>query len=79
MENFTVYNGEVDELPVVIDLPHSGTFIPEDIKSKMVPDLICPNVDWFLPELYDFCHRVDSQYFKIIFIAILLILIVICR
>ena len=54
MENFTVYNGEVDELPVVIDLPHSGTFIPEDIKSKMVPELVCPNVDWFLPELYDF-------------------------
>lgn len=54
MENFTVYNGEVDELPIVIDLPHSGTFIPEDIKSKMVPELVCPNVDWFLPELYDF-------------------------
>jgi N-formylglutamate amidohydrolase len=27
MENFTVYNEEIDELPVIIDLPHSGTFI----------------------------------------------------
>ena len=54
MENFTVYNETVDELPIIIDLPHSGTFVPETIKSKMVPGRILPNVDWFLPELYDF-------------------------
>ena len=45
MENFTVYNETVDELPIIIDLPHSGTFVPETIKSKMVPGRILPNVD----------------------------------
>lgn len=54
MDNFTVYNEEVDELPVVIDLPHSGTTIPAEIKSQLLPESVLPNVDWFLPDLYDF-------------------------
>lgn len=54
MDNFTIYNETVDELPVVIDLPHSGTTIPEEIKPQLLPDSILPNVDWFLPDLYDF-------------------------
>lgn len=54
MENFTVYNEEIDELPIVIDLPHSGTQIPADIQKKIIPDRLLPNVDWFLPDLYDF-------------------------
>jgi len=52
--NFKIYNEAVDELPVVIDFPHSGTFMPADIQSKLRLDVLLPNVDWFLPELYDF-------------------------
>lgn len=54
MENFATYNEEIDELPIIIDLPHSGEMIPDDIKKKMNPELPLPNVDWFLPDLYDF-------------------------
>lgn len=54
MENFTVYNEEIDELPIIIDLPHSGTQIPAEIQKEIVPDRLLPNVDWFLPDLYDF-------------------------
>jgi len=54
MDNFTVYNEAIDELPIVVDLPHSGTLIPTDIQRELKPDSILTNVDWFLQDLYDF-------------------------
>lgn len=54
MENFQVYNAELNELPIVVDFPHSGTMIPKAIQAKIIPGRVLPNVDWFLPELYDF-------------------------
>lgn len=54
MDNFTIYNESVDELPVIIDLPHSGTNIPNEMQKQLIPGSILSNVDWFLPELYDF-------------------------
>lgn len=54
MDNFTIYNELVDELPVVVDLPHSGELVPEDIRQQLIPGSILTNVDWFLPDLYDF-------------------------
>jgi len=54
MDNFTVYNEAIDELPIVVDLPHSGTMIPVDIQKKLKPNSILTNVDWFLQDLYDF-------------------------
>jgi len=54
MDNFTVYNETIDELPIVVDLPHSGTMIPEDIRAEIKPDSLLTNVDWFLQDLYDF-------------------------
>lgn len=54
MADFTVYNAEVDELPVVIDFPHSGTSIPAAIQRQLIPEVKLTNVDWFLPDLYDF-------------------------
>lgn len=54
MDNFTVYNEEINEFPIIVDLPHSGTLIPNGIKTKMLPDRILTNVDWFLQDLYDF-------------------------
>lgn len=44
----------LDEFPIVVDLPHSGTIVPERIQKKMLSDSILTNVDWFLQDLYDF-------------------------
>jgi len=43
-------------LPVVADLPHSGTYVPRNIDKqfKRDPRLILPNMDWHLDKLYDF-------------------------
>jgi N-formylglutamate amidohydrolase len=54
MEYFTVFNEDEHKFPVVINLPHSGVFVPPDIKKQFLPDVCLSNSDWFLPELYDF-------------------------
>jgi len=54
MDNFTVYNEDIDELPIVVDLPHSGEIVPTDIQATIKPDSLLTNVDWFLQDLYDF-------------------------
>lgn len=54
MENFTIHNETIDELPIIIDLPHSGVEVPSGIREKIIPDRLLPNVDWFLPDLYSF-------------------------
>lgn len=54
MENFSVYNADLNKLPIVVDLPHSGTLVPEVIQKQIIPGTILTNVDWFLRELYDF-------------------------
>ena len=54
MEHYTILNENVHQFPVVIDLPHSGTFVPEDIRNSFLDGVCLSNTDWFLPELYDF-------------------------
>ncbi|MCT3349423.1 N-formylglutamate amidohydrolase [Lacticaseibacillus paracasei] len=40
--------------PVVISFPHSGTWIPADMRKHLLPMAVLANSDWFLPALYDF-------------------------
>jgi formiminoglutamase len=54
MNPFNVYNENINKTPYVISIPHSGTYIPKDIKNKFKKDIILPNMNWFLKELYDF-------------------------
>lgn len=54
VHNFTLQNRDSQEFPVVISMPHSGTYIPGDIKNRMIKGTILANTDWFLPQLYDF-------------------------
>lgn len=50
---YTVLNSE-QHSPVVISLPHSGTWLPVAMKKALLPNAVLANTDWFLPELYDF-------------------------
>lgn len=54
MNLFNIYNSNNHKYSVVVSIPHSGTFIPNDIRSIMLPKVILSNVDWFLKELYSF-------------------------
>ncbi len=58
MENYTILNENEHRFPVVIDLPHSGVFVPPDIRTRLLNSACLSNSDWFLPELYDFLSSI---------------------
>ncbi len=53
---FTQINSNISAVPIVASIPHTGTFVPNEIRQLFansdVADL--PMTDWFLHELYDF-------------------------
>jgi N-formylglutamate deformylase len=51
MDTFTLHRGRV---PLLISLPHDGTFIPEDIAARMHPAARrSPDTDWHVGRLYE--------------------------
>lgn len=54
MKPFELYNEEKNLYPIVISLPHSGTWLPAEMRDRLRSDAILANTDWFLPELYQF-------------------------
>jgi len=56
MEIFKITEPATPRVPIIISVPHAGTFIPEDIKSKMNPELSdkLDDTDWFIDKLYGF-------------------------
>ena len=55
-----IYNEFIHKHPVVISIPHSGIWIPPEMKAKLKKDLVLPNSDWYLPDFYDFLR--EQQY-----------------
>ncbi len=42
-------------LPLLVSMPHSGTFVPEAIMGRFTdPARALPDTDWHIPQLYDF-------------------------
>ncbi len=56
MKLYTVLVPTQIRLPVLANLPHSGTYVPRNIDSqfKQDPRAILPNMDWHLEKLYGF-------------------------
>ncbi|MNK21565.1 N-formylglutamate amidohydrolase [compost metagenome] len=56
MEIFKIIEPKTSKVPIIISVPHAGTFIPEDIKSKMNSELSdkLDDTDWFIDKLYGF-------------------------
>ncbi|MEO6800663.1 MAG: N-formylglutamate deformylase [Rhodanobacter sp.] len=51
MTTFTLHRGRV---PLLISLPHDGSFIPEDIAARMHPAARrSPDTDWHVARLYE--------------------------
>ncbi len=51
---FHVINEFVHTIPAVISIPHSGTYLTQQMKQNLKPDIVLPNTDWYLPVLYSF-------------------------
>lgn len=54
MKSFAIQNPTLHQFPLVLSIPHSGTHVPAEIRAQMIPHVLLPNTDWFLPELYAF-------------------------
>ncbi|HEY0197657.1 MAG TPA: N-formylglutamate deformylase [Rhodanobacter sp.] len=51
MANFTLHRGRA---PLLISLPHNGSFIPDDIAARMhAPARRSPDSDWHVDRLYE--------------------------
>lgn len=56
MELFDLWEPEAPPVPLIVSIPHSGTWIPPEIRETLTPEVLreCPGVDWHLRALYDF-------------------------
>lgn len=54
MKTMTIYNQDVHLYPIVVSMPHSGTWIPDSMKAQLIKGTILPNMDWYIPLLYCF-------------------------
>ncbi|MGB0430690.1 MAG: N-formylglutamate amidohydrolase [Bacteroidia bacterium] len=59
MELYKINKPQSLSVPIVINFPHSGSFIPDQLinnYNKTAVDFI-DDTDWFLPQLYDFAQE----------------------
>lgn len=58
MELFRILPARTTRIPVLIHLPHSGTYLPDEIKQRMLPEMAAQqdDCDWHLEQLYDFAR-----------------------
>lgn len=63
MANFTLQRGRV---PLLISLPHDGSFIPDDIAVRMHPQARrSPDTDWHVSRLYEpLAHALGAGVLK---------------
>lgn len=56
MTLYTITNPTAEEVPILISSPHSGTYFPPEIRSRIKPELAVrpDDADWFINKLYDF-------------------------
>jgi N-formylglutamate deformylase len=53
---FNITHPTKSEIPILISVPHCGTFFPPELKDQYKPELIQvpDDTDWFVDRLYDF-------------------------
>jgi len=54
IEKIKILNSTNNELPIVISIAHSGQYLTANMYDNLKKDIILPNMDWYLPELYSF-------------------------
>ena len=66
MELFEYKEPQQISAPILISVPHAGTFIPEDILLKMNKESIADldDTDWFVDQLYEFALEMGIPMLK---------------
>lgn len=48
--------------PLVLSVPHVGTYVPPDLLARMTPEAACvPDTDWHVERLYDFAYGLGAS------------------
>ncbi len=62
MSNPPIFHLTRGQAPLLVSFPHSGTFIPPEIASRMTPlALTMPDTDWHVPKLYPFLDAIGAS------------------
>ena len=65
MNIFQITRPEMIQMPVVLSVPHAGTYIPQEIEAQLKPELLPPDdTDWFVDQLYDFAVSLHIPIIK---------------
>ncbi|HUX74736.1 MAG TPA: N-formylglutamate deformylase [Steroidobacteraceae bacterium] len=52
-------------LPLIVSMPHSGTYLPPDLASRLAPAALdLPDTDWFVPQLYEFLAALGAALIR---------------
>ena len=54
-----VWNEYNHTIPIIVSIPHSGTFLPKRMKEKLYENILLPTMDWYLNELYSFLKDLE--------------------
>lgn len=54
IDNIEIWNKENDKIPIIVSMPHSGTYLPQEMKEKLADNIVLANMDWYLPKLLFF-------------------------
>lgn len=57
IDNIEIWNKDNNKIPIIVSIPHSGTYLPVAMKEKLIDNTILANMDWYLPKLYLFLQN----------------------
>ena len=62
MNVFRVYGPSAAPVPLLLSIPHCGTFVPEDLCGEFDPELLSTkdDTDFFVDRLYDFAPGIGA-------------------
>jgi len=59
MDTFTLHRGTA---PLLVSVPHDGTYVPDAIAARLVPDARrVPDTDWHIARLYAFAKELGAS------------------
>jgi N-formylglutamate amidohydrolase len=66
MEIYHITEPTAPKVPIIISSPHSGTYFPPEIESKLKPEMAAKpdDADWFIDRLYDFAPAMGITLIK---------------
>lgn len=59
MKKIETINLNNHQLPIVVSIPHSGIYLSKSMSDNLLDNIMLPNMDWYLKELYSFLEELN--------------------